>query len=85
MIDALGQSPSALSHYLKHLVNTDLTEITTNVNLGDYLQWKKEYQFQLKEWPCLLCEKLRHNINKKEEHVTKYKNINKYISDLATI
>ena len=77
MIDALGQSPAALSHYLKHLVNTDLTEITTNVNLGDYLQWKKEYQFQLKEWPCLLCEQLRYNINKKEKHVTKYKNINK--------
>ena len=59
MIDALGQSPRALAHYLKHLVSNMAAGVKGRVDLSDYLRWKKTYELNLKEWPCLLCEKLR--------------------------
>ena len=59
LIDALGQSPRALAHYLKHLVNNRAGGIRGRVDVNDYVRWKNNYELNLKEWPCLLCEKLR--------------------------
>ena len=74
MIDALGQSPRALAHYLKHLVKDRSTERQPIGYLRNYLRWKHIYQLGIKEWPCLLCEKLRKEFFEKERHSTSRKN-----------
>ena len=69
MIDALGQSPRALAHYLKHLVKESSRDAPGRVHLGDYLRWKTIYNLYLTEWPCLLCEKLRRKKIYKERYL----------------
>ena len=59
VIDALGQSPRALAHYLKHLVKNRSSERQQSDNLNKYLKWRHMYKLNMKEWPCILCEKLR--------------------------
>jgi len=62
-IDALGQSPRSLAHYLKHLASSSNRHPgdggARTAMLYDYLKWKNEYEIHVKEWPCELCERLR--------------------------
>ena len=74
IIDALGQSPRALSHYLKHLVKDRSTGRQPIDHLYNYLRWRQIYKLGIKEWPCLLCEKLRKEMSQKELHATSRKN-----------
>ena len=71
VIDALGHSPRALANYLKHLVNYEVAGIKDKVDLFDYLQWREEYELKLKEWPCILCEKLRNSQTKVQNNVVR--------------
>ena len=59
MIDALGQSPRALAHYLKHLAKVRSPDKLQSDHLQNYLKWKDYYQLSLRDWPCILCENLR--------------------------
>ena len=84
MIDALGQSPRALAHYLKHLVKESSKKDVRRVHLGDYLRWKAIYNLYLTEWPCLLCEKLRRKKIYKEKYLKIESSRNEYQPELVS-
>ena len=61
-------------HYLKHLVNDRSTGGQPIDHLYNYLRWRQIYTLGIKEWPCLLCEKLRKEMYQKERHATSINN-----------
>jgi len=84
MIDALGQSPRALAHYLTHLVKESSQKVLGRVHLSDYLRWKTMYNLYLTEWPCLLCENLRRKQIYKEKYLKAESSRNEYETKLAS-
>lgn len=68
-IDALGQSPHTLAHYLRYLDQN-------GAEYGQYLDWRGTLRVVHTEWPCELCSKLLFQIDLNEEENPSYLNEN---------